>query len=193
MAKGRRRKPGPRTKSGRLSRAGQKPVVDKPTPQLQARRQALVGEGNDPALSATAIGSLLATGVIDADQYNAALRYRALRCALFGPPWPSNVSGSEADQKRLQGLMREFKSIVGFWVPLGSWHPGQEPDATFRKGRLTREQIMVVENVCVFDCRPNWWFAERLNLKQLPEDHVERELLLTGLDALLERGRGMAA
>lgn len=171
MAKGRRRKPGPRTKSGRLSRA-KAVTTDRGTAQLQSKRQALVGEGNDPVLSATAVGTLHAAGILDVEQYNIALRYRSLRSALYGPPWPGNTIGNEIDPKRIARLQREYNAL---------------------RSRLTEDQCYVVGQVCVFDHRPMWWFSARLNLKQLPEDHRERELLLTGLDALLERRNGKAA
>jgi hypothetical protein len=53
--------------------------------------------------------------------------------------------------------------------------------------RITPEQKRIITNVCVFDEIPNWFFARRLNLHLLPEDDSEQQILIAGLDALLER------
>ena len=82
------RKPGPRTKSGRLSRAYKSPVLrDKGTPEAQSKRHALIN-GADPQLAATASWILLANGLIERDQHSAALIYARLHALVFGKPWP---------------------------------------------------------------------------------------------------------
>ena len=173
-----------------LPAAIQTVAIDFGTLELQNKRKAAVGENGDPNLSATAIGMLLACGALADDpelareRYEAAWRYRRLRCAVYGPPWPSNVLGHDANDERLLRAHRQFAALVGFWAPAGEWCPAQEPEARFQQGRLTRDQVVIIENVCVFDGKPMWFDAQRLGLKLLPEDIAERELLLAGLDAI---------
>jgi len=35
-----------------------------------------------------------------------------------------------------------------------------------------------------FNVLPGWWVAQKLRLRQLPEDEAAREALLSGLDAI---------
>ena len=60
-----KRKSGPRTKSGQLSKAYKRNPAcrDKGTPELQAKRHVLIS-GSDPQLAATASGILLANGFL---------------------------------------------------------------------------------------------------------------------------------
>lgn len=171
MAK--KRKAGPRTKSGRLSRAYLDPRVrDHGTPEAQNKRRALVGENGDPNLSSSVPGILYAHGYLDAQQYCEALEFARLRCILFGGPWPSNTIGSEPTEERIREIKRRFES---------------------KAARLTTEQESVITNVAAFHRIPNWFFALKLNLKMLPEDHLEQELLLSGINALLGRIEQKAA
>jgi hypothetical protein len=146
--------------------------------ELQLKRQLLVGDGADPALSDTVISILFSRGHLDEkdakgevlpevarERYEAAKRYRRLRCAVFGAPWPSNAVGRDVSEAHLAKLKRDFVSIVGFWVPLAEWCPSQEPEIRFRQGQLAREQVVIVENVCVFDHKPYWFDAQRLGLE----------------------------
>jgi hypothetical protein len=50
--------------------------------------------------------------------------------------------------------------------------------------RLSPEQRQAVANVAAFNAIPNWFYVERLKLRELPEDRAEREALLSGLDAI---------
>jgi hypothetical protein len=95
-----KRKPGPRTKSGRLSRAYKSPELrDKGTPENQNKR-AYVINGADPQLAASASGILLANKMIGQDQHVACMRYAHAHALVFGkdpeahaasafmPSWP---------------------------------------------------------------------------------------------------------
>lgn len=109
-----RRKGRPR-REGRRSPAGRwMPSVDHGTPELQARRLRIVGENGDPALAATLAGALFARGLIDREQLDAADRYRALRCALYGAPWPPSggASTDPASEARLARAQRQFDAMV---------------------------------------------------------------------------------
>lgn len=173
MAKGRKRKDGVRTKSGRLSRAYNDPRVrDHGTPESSAKRQALVGVNGDPNLSASAPGMLHAHGYLDAQQYAEALEYRRLRCILYGSPWPAFSASSDPSEERLASLQERFDRKVSV---------------------LTECQKHVITAVTVFDERPNWFFCLKLGLKMLPEDYTEQEALVSGLDAMLGRQERKAA
>lgn len=158
-----------RTKSGRLSRAGQLPARDTGTPELQAKRSALVGATADPALASSALGCLFARGHIGKAQHAAGLEFERVRRALYGPPWPNQAFGPEVSEDRLRDLRRRFIVMTGL---------------------LTKEQEHVVAAVCVFNEWPQWFFNGVLRLKDLPEDQRDRDLLLDGLDAL---AKGMPA
>ena len=167
MPMAKKRRPGKRTKSGRLSRAYRDPDVrDQGTHQVQAKRQAIVGESNDPNLSASAPGILHAHGYLDKHQYAEALEYRRLRCVLYGTPWPSYAESSIPSDSLIESMQESFDEKVRM---------------------LNEDQRHVVTNVAVFDAIPNWFFARRLNLKILPEDVAEEKALTSGLDALLGR------
>jgi hypothetical protein len=171
MAK--RKKAGKRTKSGRLSRAYLDPNVrDLGTPEVQAKRRALVGEGNALELSATAPGILHAHAYLDKDQYAEALEYRRLRCALYGPPWPMFSISSNPTEERISKLQDRFDRMAA---------------------ALTEEQKSVITAVAVFDVLPTWFFCRRLGLKLLPEDDAEHLALVSGLNSILGRHHRAAA
>ena len=164
MAK--KRRPGKRTKSGRLSRAYRDPDVrDQGTHQVQEKRQAIVGAGNDPNLSSSAPGILFAHGYLDKHQYAEALEYRRLRCVLYGTPWPCYAESSIPSDSRIKAMQERFDEKVRM---------------------LNEDQRHVVTNVAVFDFIPNWFFVLQARkhggiLKFLPEDVVEQSALITGL------------
>ena len=173
----RKRKSGKRAKSGRLSRAHHDPLVrDFGTPEAQAKRKALVGENGDPNLSATAVGTLYANGYLTQSQYDEAIEYRRLRCAIYGAPWPTTGLGPAAAEGALAELHLRFDEKVR---------------------ALTEYQKFVVANVAVFDWLPTWFFDQRNGWnKVLPEDYVEKEALLSGLDlmaGLRQRNLGQKA
>jgi hypothetical protein len=53
-----------------------------------------------------------------------------------------------------------------------------------RDAKLSPEQRQAVGNLAVFGFIPQWFFTERLRLRELPEDRAERAALVAGLDAL---------
>ena len=172
---GRRRKPGKRAKSGRLSRAHLNPQVrDFGTLEAQAKRKALVGvnekgDPNDPVLSATAVGTLYAHGYLTRSQYAEAIEYRRLRCAIYGAPWPTTGLGPAADEKALAEMEQQFEEKVR---------------------ALTEYQKSVVANVAVFDWIPMWFFDQRNGWnRMLPEDYAEKEALVSGLDLMVGQGQ----
>lgn len=169
MAK--KRKAGPRTKSGRLSRAHKSPELrDHGPPEAQAKRKALVGANGDETLAATASGMLLAHGYLEREEYDEAMEYRRLYSIQFGLPWPNASPANDLSEDYLVRIKERFRRMTEM---------------------LTPEQEAVIKAVCVFDHRPTWFFAERLGLKLLHEDHDEKERLLQGLRALV-RGKPIA-
>jgi hypothetical protein len=78
LAMPRRHKPGPRTKSGRPSRAYRGPARDTGTREFCAKRAYLIN-GSDPQLAASASGILLANGFLSRNQHAAALTYMSGR------------------------------------------------------------------------------------------------------------------
>ena len=98
--------------------------------------------------------------------------YRSLHAALYGTPWPRPSWGTEIREEALVEMQAEYDAKVS---------------------RLSHDQRHVITNVCVFDERPMWFYCRMAGLKELPEDERERELLLTGLDAVLGRQKACAA
>jgi hypothetical protein len=168
---GRPRKEGPRTKSGRLSRAGKTnpEVRDQGTRQFIAKRAAMVN-GGAPELSATASGILFANGFLTSEQHNAALKYGWAHATVFGLVW------------RQQCLLGE--PIWGWTDPSDGRAAAAKKKLAHMDRKLTDEQRQAVANVAAFNAIPNWFYVERLKLRELPEDVAERQALISGLDAL---------
>jgi hypothetical protein len=160
----RKRKEGLREPNGRLSRKYKHPDVrDLGTAEAQAKRQALVGEGNDPTRGATVIDVLFATGHIDLDQHTEGFEYRRLHAIIHGHPWGNGVGGEPTDEA---------------WVAIK-----EKLDKRERRINDPRqlEELISVAN----DQYPMWWCAQRLGLILLPEDITKHELLIAALDALV--------
>jgi hypothetical protein len=166
----RRRKPGPRTKSGRLSRAHKSVARDRGTAENQARRHALIN-GSDPQLAATASGILLANGFLTQAQHVAALRYARLHALVYGNVWtvrcplgwdlPSH--GSEPRGGLLAWAERRIVELNAVLDPA---------------------QRQAVANVAVFGFVPQWFYTVRLKLRPLPQDDRDRAALQSGLEVL---------
>jgi hypothetical protein len=165
---GRPRKEGPRTKSGRLSRAGTRnpELRDHGTKQLVAKREAMIN-GAAPELSATASGILLANGLLTTEQHTAALKYAWAHNLTFGRVW---------------GQISPLGEKVG--EPANDMSGGAKAALARMDGKLSNEQRQAVANVSAFNFIPNWFYVERLKLRELPEDRAERAALISGLDAL---------
>ena len=94
-----KRKPGPRTKCGRIFRAYKDPEIrDHGPKEFQAKRQYLVN-GADPQLAATASGILLANGLLTREQYDAAMRYAWAHALVYGKPWRDLPAGRSRRQR----------------------------------------------------------------------------------------------
>jgi hypothetical protein len=163
----RKRKPGPRTKSGRLSRAYTGPARDVGTPEFCAKRAYLIN-GSDPQLAASASGILLANGFLNRGQHAAALTYAWAHALTYRRPWRQACPLGD----RTGGGMPEDR-LERAKVKLA------EMDA-----KLSPEQRLAVANVAVFGFVPQWFYTERLRLRELPDDRAERAALLSGLEAL---------
>jgi hypothetical protein len=168
----RKRKHGPRTKSGRLSRAYKHPDLrDHGTPEFVAKRSAAIN-GADPQLAATASGILLANGMISPEQHNAALRYARWHSVIYGSPWATCACP----------LSHELA------------HHGHEPpeDLIVRAKRaidamnakLDPDQRQAVANVAVFGFIPTNYYVLRCGWRAMPEDQRNWQALLSGLDAV---------
>jgi hypothetical protein len=106
------RKSGPRYPSGRLIGSRKQ---DRGTPQLQAKRQQLVGDAEDTRASSL-LGILAARRLIEPEEYAAAVRYRELHFYAARLPTGFVLSRSSADAvlQREIALKRGFpRTIVG--------------------------------------------------------------------------------
>jgi hypothetical protein len=158
---GRRRKPGPRTKSGRLSRAyGSALLRDLGTEEGQAKRRALVGDDGGQTLACTAPGILFANGFLTIDQYTEALEYRRLWTAMFGTPWRSSSDAAEATEEMLVEATKKFRRMTLL---------------------LTDEQELAVRNICVFDEIPIGYIRMRKSIA----GQASGDPLTDGLNALV--------
>lgn len=122
-----------RTRSGRISRAGKPREAG--TPELQAKRRALVGENADPALSTAALDIMYARGQLTQEQRDSGIRYRFVRSCLYGSPWPVKTTpGTWVEEARIKALQSEFDGMVS---------------------RLTAPQRAAVDHVSVLDHFPD--------------------------------------
>ena len=166
--RGRKRKAGPRTKSGKLSRAYKTALRDEGTAEFRAKRLRLIN-GADPQLAATTSGILLANGFLSAEQHHAALRYAWAHAIVFGRPW---------------------RQACPLADPIGQPTPDRLAEIARDKlaqmdARLDYDQRLAVANVSVFALWPPWFMAAKLGLRPMPEDDPQRLALLTGLDAIV--------
>ena len=124
--------------------------------------------GGAPELSATASGILLANGFLTTEQHTAAQRYAWAHTLTFGRVW---------------------KQLSPLGEPLGNASSdGQLASARNALAKMDRKltdaQRQAVANVAAFNFIPNWFYVERLKLRELPEDRAERQALLSGLNAI---------
>ena len=148
MARGRKKKAGPRTKSGLPSRAYQSVAQDLGTQEQQAKRLAAVGPGADPALSWCTAGILFARGVftdstitdeterhnVAIDRYNAAVEYRRTWKSLFGTPLPNgDAEGDPPSDEKIVKIMAKFDAMVE---------------------RVSPDEKLLLDKVCVDDWEP---------------------------------------
>lgn len=164
---GRRRK-GPRTASGRLSRAFKGEARDTGTPEANAKRSYLIN-GADPALAACTSGILHANGILSRAQYDAAMRYARAHALTWGKVWPASCL-------------------------LGDRTGGAAPDDVLARAKAQLEamnalldpaQRTAISNVAIFGYIPPWFFAERGIGRTLATDQADRAALLSGLEAIV--------
>jgi hypothetical protein len=145
---------------------------DQGTPENRAKR-AYTTNGCDPQLVATASGILLANNMISQEQHNAALIYARLHALVFGKAWP-------------------YACPLSWELGAHGHEPGEDMIRRARdridalNARLTSDQRRAVANVAVYGFIPQFFYASRLKLRQLPSDERERQALLSGLAALAE-------
>lgn len=119
--RGRPRKPGPRTKNGRLK--ARRDPKDRGTDELQHMRAWLAGNGN-PDHTCYPLGVLLANGAINEHQHEQGCRYAWLHAIVFGRPsigaarWERIENGHDGDwndewlkhqTRRLEAVQRRLK------------------------------------------------------------------------------------
>ncbi|MGD9884595.1 MAG: hypothetical protein AB7E70_21690 [Hyphomicrobiaceae bacterium] len=163
--KGRPARRGERYDSGKL-----KPRHDHGTPEVIAKRMALVGEGTplrpaDPARAYYPLGVALERSIITDEQHEAAMRYRRAFCVAIGRPLRLGVPGMTegASEELRASLTLDWRAYV---------------DALLRLGRQTKD---TVDNLVLYDRWPLWLLSGHI---PTPKDNRARERLLKGLDAL---------
>lgn len=152
-----------------------RPKVDRGTPELRAKRQAMVG-GADPVLAEHPLGILYARDILDADQYRAGLRYAFLFGKVYG-----RTTAATGEMERLSG---------GDAGPDLSDRDAERYEADLRRARtcllaVGRAAKDAVDNAAVYERLPAWLFRGR------PAPGARRPLVegLRALDALFTRPR----
>jgi hypothetical protein len=150
--------------------------VDQGTPELQARRERLVGSG-DPAAAESPLGLMLARGLIDREQHDSARTYASLYRQTVGrthltcdPQYrqllgeAGRVSGErgEPEQAALEGRFRQGKNRL------------------LAAGRRVCE---ATENLAVFGVPPRFLDPERPSHARR-HDALDLEAVLCGLATL---------
>jgi hypothetical protein len=158
------RKPGARTKSGRLSQAHKRnpQLRDHGTPEAQAKRLALVNGSGNHALAFTLPDVLLAWHIISPAQHTAAWKLRRARAAVFGVPLENREPGRVPDDEQIRRNERRYAAMLG---------------------RLSPDQALAVVDL-ILDLRSPWIRRAVLELHPAEGDEAERQTLLSGLDAL---------
>src|SRR5262249_42342605 len=154
-----------------------RPSCDQGTPELQARRRALAGEG-DPVLAEHPLGVMLARGLISAEQREAGCYYALLYRRAVGRP---DLSVASLYRQLMgeggSGREMEEESLVRF-------------QSLYRLGKnrllaAGRRVAAATETLVVFG-RPARFLgrAARMPLKR-GADHAELEAVLEGLSVLV--------
>jgi hypothetical protein len=168
--RGRPKKTGKRTKSGRLSRAYQHVEIRDLGPDEARIKRSYLINGADPQLAATASGILLANGMITEEQHVAAMRYAHAHALVYGKVW--RLTSPLAWDLPQHGEPPE-KAIIGAKERIETWN-----------AKITPEQRVQVANLSVFGFFPMELYVRRLGLRRMPEDERNWRDLLSGLDAL---------
>jgi len=134
---------------------------DTGTPELQARRLALVGgvgTGADPALSTTPLGRLLALGLITRDEYRGGQAYAWLYRQATG--WKPHGAGRIYDGTMVAGL----KSVALGVNDAARGGPENERPAAQHRFRAVKNRLLAAgqqvcdatENLAVFELTPGF-------------------------------------
>src|SRR5438876_6131735 len=153
-----------------------RPATDRGTPELQARREALV-PGSDPALAEHALGIMLARSLISAEQYEAGCYYAGLYARAVAPPDLSVAAlyrrllaeagkGREIAESDLEKIQRLYRSGKGRLMAAG------------------RGVAAATENIAVFGRPPRFLFAPPSRALRSEAARAEMETVLEGLSVL---------
>ena len=152
--------------SKRRRRKKSLPVIDRGTPEQQARRQALIGSAA-PHLAEYPLGVLLARGLISAEQHDAGCHYAYLAGRVLGrtKPYRADAAGSGGAELTEAALA----SVERRWL--------QAVRMLFDAGRRAKD---AVDNVAIFERLPGWLAREQPR----PGDAAEQQALVAGLESL---------
>lgn len=149
---------------------------DRGTPELRAKRQALVGEGGDATLSTRWLHILVARGLLDVAQQQAGESFARDRCLLYGKPRPGAAPMDRDDVRGGDGpseaALREAKL---------------RHDAACRAlKRVGRQVFDAVTDVCAFDREP--MLLRYARAEQFPTTTALRQWarISAGLEVLAE-------
>lgn len=134
----RQKKPGNRTKSGRLSRQAN----DRGTKELQDRRAWLAGEG-DPANTTYPLGILLANGAIGEDLHRYGCDYAWMHAVLYGSASTAAITADRSAGNTLDDLALQRITVK----------MGLARKALDSEGRQIRD---AVEAIVVYERVPRW-------------------------------------
>lgn len=172
----------PKAKRRQTTMAGRAPVADHGTTQLQLHRAKLVGaavqgiedgrvlaEGN-LALAASGLGILLARGVINRRQFEAAERYQALAWAAYGRPFAravdiarprgegsgdAEIDATDADDRRRTGARRMLARADAQLAALGRGAPQAVKQACqFERPPAADDRLLLRSSL---DALATWW------------------------------------
>jgi hypothetical protein len=160
-----------------------RPSHDTGTPELQARRSALVGSG-DPALAEYPLGIMLARGLICAEEHEAGCYYAALYAKAVAR---TNLSCAHIYRRMLaeSGMGRELDDKSQAHI-----------ERLFRQGKnqllaAGRRICEATENLAVFGRAARFLDRNRAGTLRRGADHSEFQAVLEGLAVLVAcYGRG---
>jgi hypothetical protein len=159
-----------RTASGRISEVQ---PADLGTVESRRNRSWLIN-GSDPALAGSAIGVLLANGIITGEQLRAAGRYSWARAGCcFGSSRPTGCfslidlsrRGAEPSDLASQAARRNFEKMVSLLSPA---------------------EKRAVDQLVIDNTLPRWFVRAKLRLSPRLADEAEHDALLEGLNRLAE-------
>ena len=172
------------------------PRIDYGTPELVAKRRAIVGvsvkrdssgqariEPNDPTKAYSPAAAMLARGLLNQDQFSAAERYSWLYARALGARTPAAESYPALVGPGCCGAVPACKDCTPAKIE-AKWR-----DAVNALSKHPRKVKDAVENVAIFWRWPRW-FVELTGRRNTPRptDEGGYQALLAGLDALVAIG-----